>query len=121
MEKAAAEARLYLATSRLKSALLEGRYRPDQPRVPAGSPDGGQWTAGATTAGVLVAELGVEATTKHGIDQIITRGIGPSAVLDAIRNPVKIRPRPNMTTQYIGGGATVVLNDHGGLVTAWPR
>ncbi len=26
--------------------LLEWRYDPDQPRVPAGSPDGGQWTSG---------------------------------------------------------------------------
>jgi hypothetical protein len=44
MEQAIAEARLNLAASRIKSALLETRYRPDQPRVPAGSPDGGQWT-----------------------------------------------------------------------------
>jgi len=26
---------------------LERRYAPDQPRVPAGSPDGGQWTIGS--------------------------------------------------------------------------
>jgi hypothetical protein len=26
--------------------LLERRYTPDQPRVPVGNPDGGQWTAG---------------------------------------------------------------------------
>jgi len=26
-------------------ALYENKYRPDQPRVPAGNPDGGQWTA----------------------------------------------------------------------------
>lgn len=25
-------------------ALYEGKYRPDQPRVPRGSPEGGQWT-----------------------------------------------------------------------------
>lgn len=25
-------------------ALYENKYRPDQPRVPAGNPDGGQWT-----------------------------------------------------------------------------
>jgi hypothetical protein len=31
----------------LKAALrLHRRYDPDQPRVPAGSPDGGQWTSG---------------------------------------------------------------------------
>ena len=33
---------------------LERRYAPDQPRVPAGSPDGGQWTLGAdSTCGAL--------------------------------------------------------------------
>jgi hypothetical protein len=39
-------------TAAIKVALLlrglgspEWRYRPDQPRVPAGNPDGGQWTA----------------------------------------------------------------------------
>lgn len=26
-------------------ALYENKYRPDQPRVPAGNPDGGQWTS----------------------------------------------------------------------------
>jgi hypothetical protein len=26
---------------------LEQRYRPDQPRVPAGQPEGGQWTSTA--------------------------------------------------------------------------
>lgn len=34
------------AAIRMSSALkaLERHYRPDQPRVPAGSPEGGQWT-----------------------------------------------------------------------------
>jgi hypothetical protein len=123
MERAAIEARFRLAASRLRSALLELRYRQDQPRVPAGNPEGGQWTDGGATNAIdlLVAELGVDAITKHGIDQIITRGVSPSAVLDAIRNPIKIRPRSNMTTQYVGNGATVVINSYGGLVTVWPR
>jgi hypothetical protein len=44
---------------------IEGRHRvaqhrshfnPDQPRVPAGNPDGGQWTAtGHTTTGIRLA------------------------------------------------------------------
>lgn len=44
LEYAAAEVRLRLAATALGHALIERRYRPDQPRVPAGSPDGGQWT-----------------------------------------------------------------------------
>ena len=30
---------------------LELRYAPDQPRVPAGNPDGGQWADGGTSVG----------------------------------------------------------------------
>lgn len=32
-------------------ALYENKYRPDQPRVPAGNPDGGQWTADGAGGG----------------------------------------------------------------------
>jgi len=34
---------------------FEQKYSPDQPRVPAGSPQGGQWTSGANTVGDAVA------------------------------------------------------------------
>lgn len=40
---ARASLRLDLALSRVRRA-LGLKYRPDQPRVPAGNPDGGQWT-----------------------------------------------------------------------------
>jgi hypothetical protein len=84
---------------------------------------GGQWidAVGEGNGDLLVAELGIEAITKHGIDQLIYRGVSPSAVLDALKNPTRTRRRPNMTTQYVGNDATVVLNDYGGLVTVWPR
>ena len=45
-----------LATLQLELALLRVerafalKYRPDQPRVPAGNPDGGQWTPGGDAA-----------------------------------------------------------------------
>src|SRR4051794_35318406 len=35
--------------------LLEEKYSPDQPRVPAGSPQGGQWTSGANAVGDAAA------------------------------------------------------------------
>jgi hypothetical protein len=33
-----------LRANALRAAILKAGYRPDQPRVPAGNPDGGQWT-----------------------------------------------------------------------------
>jgi hypothetical protein len=44
LEYAIADLRFDLATRNLERVLLELRYIPDQPRVPAGNPDGGQWT-----------------------------------------------------------------------------
>ncbi len=43
MEAATAEASLARAARRL-AVVVEQKYRPDQPRVPAGVPEGGQWT-----------------------------------------------------------------------------
>jgi hypothetical protein len=125
MKQAAAEARFDLAASRLKLALLENRYRPDQPRVPAGNSDGGQWIAvgssGAATANEMLVAQALDAITKHAVNQLITRGVSPGDILDALRNPIRIRRRSNMTTQYVGKHAAVVLNDYGGMVTIWDR
>ncbi len=44
---AALELKLYALVERLtQPSALERRYSPDQPRVPAGNSDGGQWTDG---------------------------------------------------------------------------
>lgn len=43
LAQAAAEARVYVTARTLEAALLERRYRPDQPRAPRGMPEGGQW------------------------------------------------------------------------------
>ena len=40
-------------------ALYEQKYRSDQPRVPAGNPDGGEWTADASGRGLLAASNAV--------------------------------------------------------------
>lgn len=117
---AALELKLYALVERLeRGSWLERRYAPNQPRVPARNSDGGQWTdgGGAGPGDLRVAQL--SDFTKHGVDQSINRGISPEAILDAIRNPRKIRPRPNGTTQYIGSKATVVLNDDGFVITVW--
>ena len=118
---------LRLATFWLKLdafvGMLERRYRPDQPRVPAGSPDGGQWTAagGARPRSLDHVAQAVTGFRKHGSNLIISRGLSPVSILDALQNPLKIRVRSNGTTQYVGTGATVVLNADGEVVTAWPQ
>ena len=106
------------------------KYSDSQPRVPAGSPGGGQWTSGdggeqnrnlpkpSETPNIqLAAEI--SGFTKHGINQAINRGVNPSAILDAINNPIKIIPKPNGTVRYVGRDAVVVLNPAGGIVTLW--
>ena len=124
--------RTNLALLNLEIALFR-KYRPDQPRVPAGNPDGGQWTDGggdgSRTRNVSRPAISertqlasdITGFKKHGINQAITREIRPSAILDAVTNPLKVRPRANGTTQYIGRDATVVLNPNGEVVTVWPR
>lgn len=114
----------------LRTQLALRAYDPNQPRVPAGNPDGGQWTGGVpTNANSRQAgqnrrvQLAGDITgfKKHGINQAINRGVSPAAIRDAVANPLKLRPRANGTTQYVGRDATVVLNPAGEVVTVWPR
>jgi len=42
---------------------LERRYAPDQPRVPAGNPDGGQWTSGGNLGALPDALSGRKPTS----------------------------------------------------------
>lgn len=60
--------------------------------------------------------------TRHGLQSVMGHdgvGVNPSAILDTIKNPIKIRPMPNGTLRYVGEGSTVVLNQSGMVVTAW--
>jgi hypothetical protein len=50
---AAAEQKVWQWTGR-----IENKYNPEQPRVPAGNSDGGQWTAIGGTAGAAVQLAG---------------------------------------------------------------
>jgi len=70
---------------------------------------------------LLLAADSISGFTGHGIDQAITRGVAPSAILDAVANPIRIRQMPNGTTRYIGSGAVVVLNPAGSVVTVWRK
>jgi hypothetical protein len=69
----------------------------------------------------VILEMVAAEITSASADQIINRGLASGDILDALQDPVKVRRRPNMTTQYIGKGAGSVLNDYGGMVTIWPR
>ena len=50
----------------LGPSYVEAKYSPDQPRVPAGSPDGGQWTDGSSD-GIVLPEIVV--TPDDGGDE----------------------------------------------------
>jgi hypothetical protein len=71
---------------------FEEKYRPDQPRVPAGSPEGGQWTGGggnsASNDGLLEQDRGSQLTTAR--DQAPR---GDLSQLEAIANDPAIRSR----------------------------
>jgi hypothetical protein len=43
---------IWLFKAALQAAILDRRYDPEQPRVPAGSPGGGRWTSGADGEGL---------------------------------------------------------------------
>lgn len=51
LEWGLAARRFQLAYARHVQALNQKGFNPDQPRVPAGQPDGGQWTSGGNGAG----------------------------------------------------------------------
>ena len=66
--------------------------------------------------------------TKHGLNQAIGRngvGVKPSAILDAVRNPVnvvtKIDKLGRISTQYRGTQSTVVLNEIGKVISCWAK
>ena len=57
--------------------------------------------------------------TKHGLNQAINRNVKPAAILDAVKNPLKVGPvkvdkagRPSQ--RYTGGDATVAINPESG-------
>lgn len=74
------------------SARLAAKYSADQPRVPAGNPEGGQWTGDggsrnrAVGSGRVRIAADISGFKKHGINQTINRGVGPAAIRDAVKN-----------------------------------
>jgi RHS repeat-associated protein len=83
---------------------------------------GGLIRGGATeTAGVVPKITGF---SKHAIDQAISRegrGVASKAILDALRNPLKVLPARGGATKVIGRTAAVVINEAGRVITVWAR
>jgi hypothetical protein len=92
------------------SQQLDLKY-PGQPRD-----DHGRFSFGKKPNGVQLAG-DITGFIKHGINQAISRGVSPGSLHDAVVNPIQILPQANGTTQYVGGGAVVVLNPLGQVVT----
>jgi len=86
-----------------------------QPHDELGRFDFGKKPKGVQLAGDITG------FTKHGINQAISRGVSPTSLHDAVVNPIQILPQANGTTQYVGGGAVVVLNPLGQVVTTWQK
>jgi hypothetical protein len=64
--------------------------------------------------------LAISGFTRHGIDQAISRGVGPAAMLDAVRNPLAVLQQGSGNYLHIGEQAAVVLNSAGRVVTTYP-
>jgi RHS repeat-associated protein len=74
---------------------------------------------GGESAGALGRLTGF---VQHGINQIINRGVGPGAIMDALRNGSVRRVVDNLgriSYQWIGKQAVVVLNEAGKIITVW--
>jgi hypothetical protein len=62
--------------------------------------------------------------TRHGIDQVINRGISPTTILNTIRNPLAVSVGPGSfgnQIKYFGEDATVIVSGIGTIITAWLR
>jgi len=58
--------------------------------------------------------------TRHGLNRLIERGVTPSALFDALKNPRCIQQGARDRLKYVGQKADVVLNKLGQVVTTWP-
>ncbi len=77
---------------------LQRKFNPDQPRVPAGNPDGGQWTGGESS----------EAISDANVDPIV-----PGArYANVVR--ICVAGSRSLTTDYLGNKTFWVIYDCAG-------
>ncbi len=72
--------------------------------------------------GTVVENPGLDITafTKHGIDQVITRGVAPSDLLSTVTNPSVVLQQSGGQYLFLSNEAGVVLNPAGNVITAYP-
>jgi hypothetical protein len=73
------------------------KYSDDQPRVPKGNPDGGQWTGDGTGAPpqTSVSQIIPEPPFIDGLPPAAEPGPPASAPVGSSRSPIEIQPRTN--------------------------
>lgn len=90
----------------------------------------GAATEGTSTAATVAPQAAsaignaIKGFTKHGINQAISRdgvGVSSRAILDALKNPVKVAVQKGGAVKIIGKDATVIVNQAGKVITTWAR
>lgn len=56
--------------------------------------------------------------TRHGLNQVITRGLRPYEILDILRNPLRKLPGRGDVRRFIGKFGELRINNQGKVVTA---
>lgn len=90
-------------------------------------------TLGQSSAAIMAPRMAVVSEgaaghitgyTRHGLNQAISRdgvGVSPVAILEAVRNPLKVIQQISGTIRFQGPTATVILNQEGKVVSTWAR
>ena len=94
--RAFAALRFKAAAIRFEELRRKGGFNQDQPRVPAGSPDGGQWTSGEASSAVrqpatyLLAAIGKQSAAycwnQMLIDFLLCDSLQPRSLIGACRS-----------------------------------
>lgn len=93
LEWSLAARRFQLAYARHVQALIKTGFNPDQPRVPAGNPDGGQWTSGGgIPARVRLADASPAASPGPVMSDASPDPIRPGAQYAAGPTQITIHP-----------------------------
>jgi RHS repeat-associated protein len=87
--------------------------------------------ATATTTAITAAPQAASAVknaisgfTKHGIDSAISHdgvGVSTRAILNTLKNPLKVVPQSGGRVKVVGKEAIVILNRAGKVITTWAR
>jgi RHS repeat-associated protein len=84
---------------------------------------GGRLEGEIEEAAVEVAAT-ITGYTRHGLNRAISRegvGVSAQAILDTLRDPVRIVNQAKGAVKYVGKLATVVLSSSGRVIVAWAR